>query len=165
MIKSSFVWKYRVLATELLITLGKSVDIDLFFVFITIFYIKGNQYIRDAPVIGYIHCSTLDCYILLIYFSNNLLWTFEKNFDFSLTRTWKKRQKKFLQSFIWLKIIKIPRYKVYTGIYDKATYFKMKKKKFSQQLNYKHMYGTNIYGYCIFMMSIYYPQKNCTGGK
>lgn len=129
MIKSSFVWKYRVLATELLITLGKSVDIDLIFVFITSFYIKGNQYIRDAPVIGYIHCSTLDCYILLIYFSNNLLWTFEKNFDFSLTRTWKKRQKKFLQSFIWLKIIKIPRYKVYTGIYDKATYFKMKKKK------------------------------------
>lgn len=66
MIKSSFVWKYRVLATELLITLGKSVDIDLFFVFITSFYIKGNQYIRDVPVIGYIHSSTLDCYILLI---------------------------------------------------------------------------------------------------
>lgn len=66
MIKSSFVWKYRVLATELLITLGKSVDIDLIFVFITSFYIKGNQYIRDVPVIGYIHSSTLDCYILLI---------------------------------------------------------------------------------------------------
>lgn len=66
MIKSSFVWKYRVLATELLITLGKSVDIDLFFVFITSFYIKGNQYIRDVPVIGYIHSSTLDFYILLI---------------------------------------------------------------------------------------------------
>lgn len=66
MIKSSFVWKYRVLATELLITLGKSVEIDLSFVFITSFYIKGNQYIRDVPVIGYIHSSTLDCYILLI---------------------------------------------------------------------------------------------------
>lgn len=66
MIKSSFVWKYRVLATELLITLGKSVDIDLIFVFITSFYIKGNQYIRDVPVIGYIHSSTLDFYILLI---------------------------------------------------------------------------------------------------
>lgn len=66
MIKSSFVWKYRVLATELLITLGKSVDIDLIFVFITSFYIKGNQHIRDVPVIGYIHSSTLDFYILLI---------------------------------------------------------------------------------------------------
>lgn len=66
MIKSSFVWKYRVLATELLITLGESVDIDMIFVFITSFYIKGNQYIRDVPVIGYIHSSTLDCYILLI---------------------------------------------------------------------------------------------------
>lgn len=66
MIKSSFVWKYRVLATELLITLGKSADIDLFFVFITIFYIKGNQYIRDVPVIGYVNSSTHNCYILLI---------------------------------------------------------------------------------------------------
>lgn len=42
MIKLFFVWKYRVLVIELFIILGKFVDIDLFFVFIIIFYIKGN---------------------------------------------------------------------------------------------------------------------------
>lgn len=66
MIKLFFVWKYRVLVIELFIILGKFVEIDLFFVFIISFYIKGNQYIRDVSVIGYIYSSIFDCYILLI---------------------------------------------------------------------------------------------------
>lgn len=66
MIKLFFVWKYRVLVIELFIILGKFVDIDLFFVFIIIYYIKGNQYIRDVSVIGYIYSSIFDFYILLI---------------------------------------------------------------------------------------------------